>query len=220
MSEQDSATQPSEPQAGAASEPSTPSVDVQAILAQNEALVSEVRKVRDEAAKRRVEKNEATERARLEAEANQQHAVAYGEAKKQLEAQKARIAELEALAPKAERYTAWEQRQAEAVKAKAAALPEHFKRLLDGQASIEGKLDVIAAYDATVSQQAGRTPEHPAPSHGAPAAPEGSIDWSSLRGEALSQAIKTHGQDLLAASQAPARTTLYQRAQAALKSKG
>lgn len=192
-------TPPTSETPNAGDQPSGQVPDVQALIAKAvaehtaplqselEKANAELKKVRDEAARRRVEKNEASQAAAKAAEEQQQYKVALDETKALLESTKAQLAELQqerdTLRPLAERYTGWEKQQLESIKTRESQIPDGpFKDLLAAQSTVEGKLKVIAAYDEAQKAAQGTKPEHKPPTDGPPAgADPTSSPWDKLK---------------------------------------
>lgn len=149
--------------------------DAKALLAKIESLEKELDKTRKENGKRRVKTKETAQRAAKVAAEQRKYRSAYKKTAKAfgslLAEHKAMKAELAQLKPKAERYTAWEQRQSESISTRAASIPEGspFRSLLEKASTVDDKLDVLAAYDESVRAAEGRKPEERPPAGVPPA---------------------------------------------------
>ena len=88
-----------------------------------------------------------------------------------------RIAELEAIAPKAELWERHEQAELKRMDEQAASLPESFKRLFASAQGLDAKRDVLAAFSETQPKQAAQKTVSTPPEMGAPI-PVSSIDFA------------------------------------------
>lgn len=138
------ATQPQANQApvvtGATTDAS-PALDAAAIAAERDHLKKELAKVLDEVHAKKAKAREAEmTAAKLAAE--------QGQYKEALDRLSPRLAELEALAPLAEKWRAFEENETKAIEAKKAALPEAVQRALDAAGGLEAKRAVLAAFES------------------------------------------------------------------------
>lgn len=191
VQEQDSNTQ-AEPQAnGQAPEPSetaTPSIDpteYEALRAKAEKYEAELQRARDEAAQRRIKAREEAE-AKAKALQEQGEYKALAETQTQtIEELKAQLAEAEALKEKASRFDQWQAAELEKIEERKSSLSDSAKAALDAAPTLEAKRAFLAALDsqgpsARVSQNAG----------GGSAPAGNQVDFDSLKGRALTEAIK------------------------------
>jgi hypothetical protein len=155
--------------------------DVAARLARLDEIEGELKRVKDEAAQKRIAAK--TERERAEKLAEEQ-----GQFKALADSYKARIAELEPqlgpLQEQAQRWRAHEERERARVKTTRESLPPHWQAALDAAGSLEAQQAILQAVDAE-SAGSKRTPAK-APPGGNPAA--GSVDFASLDPAALKAA--------------------------------
>lgn len=147
--------------------------DVMARLQRLDEVEAKLRAVSDEAAQRRIAAK--TERERAERLAEEQ-----GQFKALADSYKARIAELEPqlgpLQQQAERWRAYEQAEAQRLKAAREQLPAHWQAAIDAAGSLDGQQAILRAFEA---ERAGnrRTPANPPPG-GNPAA--GGVDFAQV----------------------------------------
>jgi hypothetical protein len=107
-----------------------------------------------------------------------------GELAKALEMSKARIAELEAQAPAAAKWMAFEASETKRLDDEVATMPDNVKALYARQADIEGKRDLLAAFRTA---PASTTKTAPAAGTGTPAATSG-IDFAAAMADPTGQA--------------------------------
>lgn len=108
----------------------------------------------------------------------QEEAAKRGELQTAYEIAQKRIAELEAVAPKADLWEKHEQAELKRIEEQAANLPESFKRLLSAAQGLDAKRDVLAAFAETQPKQApGQKHVSTPPEMGAPA-PVSAIDFA------------------------------------------
>jgi hypothetical protein len=147
--------------------------DVAARLARLDEIEGELKRVKDEAAQKRIAAK--TERERAEKLAEEQ-----GQFKALADSYKARIAELEPqlgpLEEQAKRWRAHEERERQRVKAMRESLPAHWQAALDAAGSLEAQQAILQAVDAE-SASGKRTPAK-APPGGNPAA--GAVDFAMV----------------------------------------
>lgn len=147
--------------------------DVTARLARLEEIEGELKRVKDEAAQKRIAAK--TERERAEKLAEEQ-----GQFRALADSYKARIAELEPqlgpLEEQAKRWRAHEERERARVKAARESLSPHWQAALDAAGSLEAQQAILQAVDAE-SAGSRRTPAK-APTGGNPAA--GSVDFTMV----------------------------------------
>lgn len=147
--------------------------DVAARLARLDEIEGELKRVKDEAAQKRIAAKQERERAEKLAEEQQNFKVL-------ADSLKARIAELEPqlgpLEEQAKRWRAHEERERQRVKAMRESLPPHWQAALDAAGSLEAQQAVLQAIEAE-SASGKRTPAK-APPGGAPAA--GAVDFAQV----------------------------------------
>ena len=124
----------------------------------------------------------ADKEARKAAQADAEKA---GELAKALEMSKARIAELEAQAPAAAKWMAFEASETKRLDDEVATMPDNVKALYARQADIEGKRDLLAAF--RTAAPASTTKIAPAAGTGTPAATSG-IDFAAAMADPTGQA--------------------------------
>lgn len=147
--------------------------DVAARLARLDEIEGELKRVKDEAAQKRIAAKQERERAEKLAEEQQNFKVL-------ADSLKARIAELEPqlgpLEEQAKRWRAHEERERARVKATRETLPQHWQAALDAAGSLEAQQAVLQAIEAE-SAGGKRTPAK-APPGGNPAA--GAVDFAQV----------------------------------------
>lgn len=107
-----------------------------------------------------------------------------GELAKALEMSKVRIAELEAHAPAAAKWMAFEASETKRLDDEVATMPDNVKALYARQADIEGKRDLLAAFRTAPTST---TKTAPAAGTGTPAATSG-IDFAAAMADPTGQA--------------------------------
>ena len=103
---------------------------------------------------------QADKDARKAAQADMEKA---GELAKALDVAKARLAELEAYDPMAQKWRAYEENESKRLDAEAAALPDAVKSIYAKQSGVDAKAEILAAFRSTVTAPA-------APAKGTPPA--------------------------------------------------
>ena len=102
-----------------------------------------------------------------------------GELAKALEAAKARLAELEAVEPLANRWREHESAEIARLDKRAADLPEAFADLYRGAGDLAAKAKVLAAFDAVAAKAPPTKVTHPPVAIGAPASTPQVIDFAA-----------------------------------------
>ncbi len=152
-------------------------VDVAALLADNERLRASLADVRDEAAKRRISEREANDKAIREAEENGRTAEALRLTREENERLRA---DLEAARPGVEAGQAFESYQSGRIaKALENGAPEHLKAVLRAEGvPLEVKVEALDAYQATSTATAASPggPETATPAPTVSTSPAGSAD--------------------------------------------
>lgn len=169
--------------------PTVDPAEYAALLARAKKLEADLSKSNADAAAKRVAARDANEEKLKALEAK-------GEYEEAAKMKDARIAELEALLPKAERWDAFESQQQEKVAAALEAddLPDYLRTAVTATSDVVQQLAILQGYrDSIAAAQPPSPPKPPAGPAGSGTSVGGSKDWAALNaagGQKLQQAIQ------------------------------